>query len=264
MKLQIVFTILLGISQLHAECLTEQVSISRDLDYSLTVQGVEKKSGSFAFKTVTLPVDINGKKACFHQKGHLDVTTTAIKNQKLTAKLSPLSVKYEKVPESRTLHYVDVDQKKLMIVSFVCMGEIPLSEETLSDSLLNLAKVGAKAKNNNVIDVSNLKLKNATLEHFFNIFSKLTSKSTSDIQHNTNIYVPALLNGMSGHQSTDQDKTLIRSFYNDKGARLNGCSEEFRREMQDHLLEEIIRKKTFKDINFVRKGSKAIEMTWKL
>src|SRR3989344_9144472 len=116
-----------------SKCNTGAIVYGRSTSIGLSLGGNDSSSGYESGMTMNIPLSINGKAACYKQKGKLSVETKKIEEgEAVEYELTPLRVEFENVPEGRLFQYLHVNHdiagsaSKVSMISFVCSGETPI------------------------------------------------------------------------------------------------------------------------------------------
>lgn len=265
-----------------SKCDVDQIRYSRSTSYGLNLGEGSSEFGQNV--TVNIPLVIDGKPACYHQKNGIKVTTEEIEEGKeIDYEITPLQASFENVPAPAIYQYLNVEYdqgqraSRLQIMSFLCSGERPIGADAFSDSLIALSEkpkevssgvnifiaTGGAAENISVSQANKARVK--VYDKFLEIFETRSEELATIEEDQTNIYIPNVLAGVSIEEITSIDRKLYTSFFTRTNSSINGCSKNFRVKMQDFLLENVSRHQPFKGIELKRKRfSSKYRMRWTL
>ncbi len=263
-----------------ATCDETQISYQRSTGISLSIGGHQSYSSFSTSMTVNIPVMMDGRWACYKQSGHLGFQSETKKGKNKTiVSMTPPKVEFDGVKNARVVQYLDVvgdsfENFKLYALTSVCSGEIPLGQESVSESLIGVMMKGPAS-----VEVSNVfatgiaaqNLKGSQTERYYSAsalghFASLYEKTNGDLpiaQSTSNIFIPSVLTGVSVNMVSREQFELYSSFQSRNQGKLNGCSEDFRQSMKGVLLENTLNSLAARGISAkIKKGS--IEFTFKL
>lgn len=263
-----------------SKCNTGAIVYGRSTSIGLTF-GDNSSSGYESGVTMNIPLSINGKAACYKQKGQLSVQTKEIEEgEAVEYELTPLMVEFENVPEGRLFQYLHVNHdvtgraSNVSMISFVCSGETPIGGDAFSDSLkkiasnsasLNVQTYFATGMAAEALERQNLREKMAKLpayETFMDLFLKRVDEIDEVIQNST-ISIPAVITGQTMNSVTSVERNLYSHYYSKTGSEINGCSKQFRETMKDYLFENVVKTNPYPGITFKKKMfSKKYKMKW--
>lgn len=269
-------------TSLWSKCEVDQIRYYRSTSYGLNLGEGSSEFGQNV--TVNIPLVIDGKPACYHQKNGIKVVTEKIKEgQEIDYEITPLQASFENVPSPAVYQYLNVeydpDQKasRVHIMSFLCSGERPIGADAFSDSLeliperkdeassgVNIFIATGQAAENISVSQAN-KARAKVYDKFLEIFESRSQDMASIEEDQSNIYIPHVLAGLSIEEMTAVDRRLYSSFFTRTHSSINGCAEKFREKMNDLLLENVARKQPFKGIELKKKRfSSKYRMRWTL
>lgn len=220
--------------------------------------------------TVNIPLVVDGNPSCYHQESGIQITAEKVKeNEFVDYEITPLTAEYENVPSPVTYQYINIEDSKVYMTSFLCSGETPIGGDAFSDSLQNLAEnikseessevfisTGQPAEN---ISVSQLKKAKAKVfDRFLEIYEVRSEESIDTDQ--SNIYIP---NVLIGNSVTSVERKIYSAFFSRTSSSINGCSKKFLNKMQDLLIENVAKTQPFKGIELKKKRfSGKYKMKW--
>ncbi len=266
----------------QAACNTGAVEYKHQTGFGISFGSGGVKSNYSEGMSINVPLSVNGEPACFRKKNKfaLKAENSAEKDQgKIT--ISPMKLEFENVPESSARQYLfveknaDRNQVKFHTMSFVCMGEIPLSIEATSDSyskiLLNSKVISTNFSTTFATGAAadNLKTGRMALssQGTFDFFAKVyKEKSNKELESNLccGQKVPSIISDSSINVMAGIERTIASSFTT-MGARVpNGCSKDFSTVMNQYLLENFEQNDSLKDYSVKKKWfSDDIQFEWK-
>src|SRR5690606_6188729 len=222
--------------------------------------------------TVNIPLEIDGKPACYHQKNVIQVMTERVKEgQEIEYEITPLQASFENVPSPAVYQYMNIeydpDQKasRVQIMSVLCSEERPIGADAFSDSLILLSEktedassgtnifiaTGAAAENISASQANKAKVK--VYDKFLEIYESRSEDILSIDDDQSNIFIPNVLAGVTIEEMSSVDRRLYSSFFTRTNSSINGCSKKFREKMQDLLIENVAKESPFKGIELKRK-----------
>lgn len=272
------------ISTAWSKCDERQTPFEADSS-GMLVLGPEKSGSIFGTQvTINLPIFINGKQSCYHQKNTISINAEEVKQgEHVEFEITPLMVEFENVPSAQTFQYLNIEYdqdnkaSRVSMMSFLCSGETPVGGDAFSDSLMNLAENGADvdqtveifiatgqaAENISVSQAKKAKAK--VYDKFLEIYESRASEAEIEDLENNNIYVPNVISGMMLHNVSASERKLYASFFSRTSSSINGCSKAFQSKMADLLLESVENNKPFKGIELSKKiFSSKYKLKWML
>lgn len=203
--------------------------------------------------TFNVPKELTNLTACFHQENPVFIRPTRLAKNEVEFIFSPLTISFENVPAPSVNQYVyfeeEDDDITFYSTSFVCSGEIPLGSQVMRHSFKKLAYMNSESEDQEVIFISTgtalgdgytlgqkIKEDAQNYEKFLELYE---AKSTSsDLPHyeTTNIYVPAVMTGITTKRPTVREQELYTQYFSRTGSNLNGCSQVFKYYMQEYDL----------------------------
>lgn len=231
--------------------------------------------------TVSVPLAINGKAACYHQKSFIEVKAEKVQDGKfVNYEITPVIARFENIPAPKIYQYVNIeyDQKgevpKFHMMSFLCSGESPIGGDAFSGSLQKLAENSAQADSNDIfiatgqasdnLSVDQIKKAKAKVyDKFIGFYEALFPEGVTIDSDFSNLYIPNILTGMSVNTYSETEKKNLSSYFSRTGSSINGCSMKFINQMQEHLIQNVLLNQPFKDIDIKRiKRSPKLLMKW--
>ncbi|MFP5386685.1 MAG: hypothetical protein ACLGHN_11435 [Bacteriovoracia bacterium] len=271
--------LMLGSATIDAwsKCNEDAIVYGRSTSIGLTL-GSGSSTSFESGMTINIPLSINGKAACYKQKGQLSVQTKDIKEaESVEYEITPLTVEFSNVPEGKLYQYLHVNHdvegraSKVSMISFVCSGETPIGGDAFSDSLKKIAGGNASfgirtyfATGQAAEELARRekKAKLPAYETFMDLFVSRVSEIDEVIYHST-ISIPAVISGQTMNSVTSVERQLYSNYFSRTGAEINGCSIQFRETMKDFLIENVVRTNPFAGINLKKKMfSKNYRMKW--
>lgn len=282
MKKIIATTLILFSTQIHAKCDTGNIVYKRESGFGISLGSGGVKSNFNESTSINVPLSINGEPACFRKKNKFSLkaeNSSEIDKGKIN--ISPMKLEFENVPDPSVRQYIFVEknedklQTRFHTMSFVCMGEIPLSVEAVSDSYSKIF-LESKMVNTSVTTVfatgaaaDNLKTARMALssQETFDFFAKLYKKNNQkelDQSLCCGQKVPSIISDTSINSLSGIERSIASSFTT-LGARVpNGCSKEFSTEMKSYLLENYEQNDSLKDYSVKKKWfSDDLVFEWK-
>lgn len=280
MKKLILFSLLFAsTTQVWASCQSDAIVYRRDTSFSISLGG--KKSGSqFSTQsTMNLPVFIDGRPACFKKTDAVSFEVQKSKKQNsIKFLMTPVIAEFENVPNGRVVQYFDFQHhggysSEVHVLTYICSGEIPLSKESYSDTILGLSmnSQGQTMRSSNVFATGaaarNLQqhrpVSNKTERHFSRLFA-LNNHGVSVESAPGNIFIPTVISDLSIQGSGAVDRRLYSTFDSQHRSSFNGCSEEFKQLMSPYLLDQVLEKGGVNEIQIRLKKKNQYELTIEL
>lgn len=234
--------------------------------------------------TVNIPMQFNGRSACYHQQSSLGVTTKRVRRgHSVEYEITPMRASFENVPDAHHQQYLfmeygsDGKASKVYMMSFLCSGETPLGSETFSD-FLSLIPDGSRSS----VQVSTVFATGAAArnlqqdrpddrarpvyEKFHSLYRNLQGEeSSSDCAAcRDRVFIPSVIATTSINSYSDIDRNLYASFYSRTQSSLNGCAADFRERMQAYRIENLLRTNPLPGIQIRGSGSNNYRMRWSL
>jgi hypothetical protein len=229
---------------------------------------------------VNVPLEIDGKSACYKQSKGLKISAEKMtKSESLEYEISPLKVEFKNVPSPEVYQYIfleneSADSTKISLMSFVCSGETPIGGDALSASLSRFVEDKGEDENNINIFISTgraaenigvsqeKKAKAKVYDRFLELYESRTAEEF-DERNSSNIYIPNILSGISSETSSEINRKLYSAFFSKTGSSINGCSKQFLKNMNDLLIEKVVKAQPFKNIEIKRKRfTSKIKLKW--
>ncbi len=241
------------------------------------LEGLENVSTS----SVNIPLSLNGKTACYHQKSYIEVKAESVQDGKfINYEITPVVARFENIPAPKIYQYVNIeyDQKgetpKFHMMSFLCSGESPIGGDAFSGSLQKLAEnstsedsadvfiaTGQASDNLSVDQIKKVKAK--VYDKFIGIYESLSPEGDRIDSDLSNLYIPNILTGISVNTFSETEKKNLSSYFSRTGSSINGCSMKFINLMQEHLIHNVLLAQPFKDIDIKRiRRSPKLLMKW--
>lgn len=269
-------------SLVHAGCDETQLIFRRS-----TTIGIDTSNGTSVFgreETVNIPLIIDGKQACYHQKNGIQVFTKEIKEAVFVDyEINPISVNFENVPDADVVQYLDIEYdpenraSKLFIMSFLCSGETPIGGDAFSDSLKRLAEQSPEEKQETQVFIAtgqaaeniNLSEKNKKrakiFDHFLSLYEDNLEGDEILETEVSNVFIPNVLGGISIEGVTNVERKLYSSFFSRINSSINGCSKVFRERMNSYLMENVLKYRRFPGVLIGKKRfSPRYKLRWYL
>jgi hypothetical protein len=265
-------------SSLWAGCQKGSFSYTRS-----TSVGVAWGESSFGQEVVVnIPLRVNGKAACYKQKGKIAVETKRVKDREFVEyEIRPMAVEFENVPDAGVYQYLNVDDlgasdSQLSIVSFICSGETPIGSNAFSDSLRKLMTKTTKTVSTSMStfiatgEAANILARQEVIKNrpIYRRFKELLAERTTARDYsgpNSSISVPAVIAGTSLAHLGSTERALYADYNSKTGADINGCSKLFREAMKEFLLDNVIRESPFPNVELRRtRVSKTVKLKWTL
>lgn len=259
-----------------ADCNPTHLGVVRERGFSLSFGG--GSSSSFETKSTTnIPLVIDGKRACYHQTNKLEIRTERKKDKEYVEfEITPMEADFENVPDPSVVHYLNVDQNRVQMMSFLCSGETPIGAEGFSDSLLKLSvsgpsasvkvsstfATGIAARNlyENERDMAN----DRVYDSFLELYRDRAKESMSE-EETLDIFIPSVITRTTIESRSSLKRSLYSSFFSRTGFTVNGCSKAFREVMDEFRLEKIAKNKSMNGIELKKKAfSSKYRMRWTL
>lgn len=271
MKKIIGFSLLFISTHIHAKCDTGNVVYERKSGFGISLGSGGLKTNFNENTSVNVPLSVNGEPACFRKKNKFSLKAeNSTDTDKGKILISPMKLEFENIPDPSVRQYIYVEknqdkmQTKFHTMSFVCMGEIPLSVEALSD---RYSKIFLESKTAGTT-VTTVFATGAAADHLKTARSALSSQETFDffaaLYKNKNQKeldqslccgqkVPSIISDTSINSLTGVERSIASSFTT-LGARVpNGCSKEFSKDMKTYLLENFEENDSLKDYSVKKK-----------
>ncbi len=260
----------------QASCQNDQIGYVRESGFSLSIGGKGSQSSYNEKKTVNMPVFIQGRPACYKQKGEMALEFKSNKkNESVKLEISPLQVEFENVPDARVLQYLDVEGRsaselKIHLLTFICSGEIPLGQESYSDTLngirftrnsVNVSTQSVFATGAAARNLQRVPKRNPTIEHFSRLYSLRNPERLPLMENRANVFIPTLIASNSIASTSPVERRIYSDFVSRGLGNLNGCSEDFRITMESSLISHMLDVGVSGNVSLKRKGKSKIELT---
>lgn len=257
--------------------------MGRSSGFGISFGGFENSSSDSSF-TYNVPLGINGRDACFHKKGSLEVNIEEDKKRmKGEITIKPAKVEFENVPEGVVKEYFfahkeeNVLETKFYTMSFVCSGEIPLSIEASSDSYLDLKQRGSLKKG--TVSVSStfatgaaartLRVKEEdpsarkALDFFAKKYNFENEKPADTVC--CEYEIPSILSSTSINSMTGVARTITSKFTTMGDNVPNGCASDFSKKMEKYLIQNYKKNDSLTGFEVSKKRFKGeIVLKWKV
>lgn len=259
-----------------SKCMTDAIGIYRETGFGISFGGGNSGASYGDKNYVNVPLSINGERACFLKKTAFTMKSESKKNKsdKNQISITPMTTDFENVPDAHQKQYVFVEKDantlmtKFHVMSFVCAGEIPLSVEATSDSVLKILTDSSSAsmKVSTVfatgIAADNLhksKGGKTSSQPTFDFFNKIYLDKTHKELVNgmpccTDYRIPSILTDTSIKSLTNVERAITSSFTTIDSKVPNGCSKDFTETMKNYQLENYTDNESLKDYRIKKKG----------
>ena len=248
----------ISFSEAFAKCNSEAIGYRKETGFGISFGGGSSSAGFYDKNTVNVPVSVNGEQACFKK-----VNAFAMKSEKKKDKaeennivITPMKAEFEKIPSPHLKQYIFVEKNpqrlltKFHVMSFVCSGEIPLSIEALSDSVLKIKMQSDKVE----VNVNHIFATGAAADNInkankgkmsssetFDFFSKLyMEKSQKELAVDqaccSDFKIPSIISDTSIHAFSGIERAIASSFTTMATNVPNGCSNAFAETMKLSLI----------------------------
>lgn len=214
---------------------------------------------------IELPIYFYDHKSSYKLKNKLGIAGRFSDSVFGSVEISTLSVEFQNVPDPSVRQYLNViydensQPSHVQIASFICSGELPLGADALSIKLHKLKDKNLENESEEVFISSGLAGEdiqiNQTKKNKSKIFDTFLSLVESKglemgINHfEPDIFVPNLLMTI-----VDSDeRKMLTSFFNMTSSSVNGCTTEFGILMSSYKLDNLDKKKLFKEIEVSKK-----------
>lgn len=264
-----------------SKCDDSQIIMQRSTSFGISWGDGSGSSTFGSSLTVNIPLRIDGKQACYHQSSAIQILTEKVKDSEYVEyEITPLEAEFENVPSPTVRQYINIDYESenqashVQMMSFLCSGETPIGADAFGDSLLKLSTntkeqsanidmfiaTGLAADNLQISQAKKAKVK--VYDRFLELYETKIEGDISFEEENSNIFIPSVLIGTS---ISAPDRKLYSSFFSRTNSSINGCSKKFTEKMQEHLIENVIKNNTFKNIDLRKKRfSSKLKMRWSL
>lgn len=243
----------------EAKCNTKAIGYYNQSGFGISFGGGGSSAGYYDKNTINVPLSINGEQACFKKVNAFKMKSEKKKDkaEENSIVITPMKTEFEKIPSAHQKQYIFVEKNpsklltKFHVMSFICAGEIPLSIEATSDTVLKIhtqadsvdIKVahvfatGAAAENLNKGNKGN-----TASRETFDFFSKLyMEKSQKELSADkpccTEYKVPSIISDTSIHALSGVERAIASSFTTMASNVPNGCSNDFATSMKNYQLE---------------------------
>lgn len=270
-------------SQSWAGCDDDRLIVKRETSYGLTI-GSDSKSEFGTNISMNIPLEIEGKKACYHQTSAIGVKTTSIKENELVEyEINPMEASFENVPNAKIRQFLLVDFNKvknaseIYIMSFLCTGETPIGGDVFSDELAKIAMKGsssslelqtvfATGRAAELIREKTPKRNTKKIySKFMDIFSSRIENKVIPYTSRANVSIPDFLATASLESLSSVERKIYVEYSSRTGSHLNGCSNTFLEVMRDHLIENVAQQNPFSGIEVKKKRfSSKFKLKWTL
>lgn len=272
----------LASSALYAKCDTDNVVYKHQTGFGISLGSGGLKSNYNDSMSINVPLSVNAEAACFKKKNKLSLKAENSDSvDRGTIVITPMKLEFENVPDPSVKQYLFVEksedkmQTKFHTMSFVCMGEIPLSVEAFSDSYSKIY-LASKNPDTSVTMIfatgkaaDNLKTGRMALasQGTFDFFAKLYKEKTQkelDSADCCNQKIPSIISDTSIRSLAGIERSIASSFTT-LGAKVpNGCSKSFATDMKQYLLENYEDNESLKTYNVKKKWfSDDLVFSWK-
>nr|BDT27118.1 hypothetical protein BHI3_05840 [Bacteriovorax sp. HI3] len=260
--MKITFALLLlsfSFSEAFAKCNSNAIGYRNESGFGISFGGGSSSAGFYDKNTVNVPVSINGEQACFKKVNAFKMKSEKKKDkaEENSIVITPMKTEFEKIPSAHQKQYIFVEKNpqklltKFHVMSFICSGEVPLSIEATSDTVLKINMqpdsadvrvshsfaTGAAAENLN----KGNKGKTSNAETF-DFFSKLyMEKSQKELAVDqaccSDFKIPSIISDTSIHAFSGVERAIASSFTTMASNVPNGCSNAFAETMKNYQLE---------------------------
>lgn len=268
MKIIILFSFLLLPLVSSAKCNTNAIGVIKQSGWGISIGAGGTSAGSYDKDVVNVPLTINGEQACFKKKNSYKIESK--EKNKMT--ISPMKVDFENVPAPHYKQYIFVEKAadtiktKIITMNFICTGEIPLSIESMANSLFNIQNsndinvessnvfaTGAAAKN---LSTHSSKNSSEAFSFFTQLYqSKTPANNTSgaDFPCCNDIKIPSIISQSSVNALSGMEKAIASQFTTLASNVPNGCSNDFSQKMKAYLLENYSENESLKEFKINKK-----------
>lgn len=274
-KITLTLLLLISITSAHAKCNSNAIGYRHETGFGISFGGGSSSAGFYDKNTVNVPLSINGEQACFKKVNAFKMKSEKKKDkaEKNSIVITPMKTEFEKIPNAHQKQYIFVEKNstdlltKFHVMSFICAGEIPLSIEATSDSVLKIntqhdqasMKVthvfatGAAAENLNKANKG--KTANAeTFDFFSKIYMEKSQKELAvDQACCSDFKIPSIISDTSIHAFSGVERAIASSFTTMAANVPNGCSNAFAESMKNYQLENYESNDSLKDYKVKKK-----------
>lgn len=186
--------------------------------------------------------------------------------------ISPMKVEFENIPAPHYKQYIFVEkttdslQTKIFTMNFICTGEIPLSIESMANSLFNIQNsnnvnvessnvfaTGAAAKNLNTHSGKNSSEAFSFFTQMYQNKPTVNNASAADLPCCNDIKIPSIISQSSVNALSGMEKAIASQFTTLASNVPNGCSNDFSQKMKAYLLENYGENESLKDFKINKK-----------
>ena len=224
--------------------------------------------------SVEVPFSSTKDVSCYRELTPFSITLESISNERVAQfQVNLYEIEHENIPHASTVQYLNFDQENIQILSFLCSGETPVVSDAYSANLKNLIddksatdtgtlfiSTGQAAENISVDQRKKIKAK------IYDKFLELYETSGPDLirvdDDNDNVYIPNVLLMQTSNRRSKTDRQVYSNYFSKTGSSINGCSKKFMKKMAGYSIKEILKTRSFDNIEIRRrsKDSQKIEI----
>lgn len=269
------FILTCSFSQAFAKCNTNAIGYRNESGFGISFGGRSSSAGFYDKNTVNVPLSINGEQACFKKVNAFKMKSEKKKDkaEKNSIVITPMKTEFEKIPNAHQKQYIFVEKNpselltKFHVMSFICAGEVPLSIEATSDTVLKINMqpdsadvrvthvfaTGAAAENLNKGNKGKT-ANSETFDFFSKLYMEKSQKELSVDQDCCRDYkVPSIISDTSIHAFSGVERAIASSFTTMASNVPNGCSNAFAQSMKNYQLENFETNESLKDYKVKKK-----------
>lgn len=270
MALCLIFT-----SEAFAKCNTQAIGVVHERGFGISFGGGSQSAGYQDKNTVNVPLTINGEQACFKKSSAFTMKSETKKDRKSenSIVIKPMKVEFENIPSPHQKQYIFVEKNpinkltKFHTMSFICAGEIPLSIDAVSDSVMAIElqtdqvelQVNSSFATGAAADNLSRGRNNRTYsQETFDFFTKFYKEKTG-LEMNqampccTDHKVPSIISDTSIRALAGVEKAIASTFTTMATDVPNGCSNSFAETMKNYQLENYKQNDSLKDYRVRKK-----------
>ena len=275
MKTILFTTVFLALThEAFAKCNTQAIGVVHERGFGISFGGGRESAGYQDKNTVNVPITINGQQACFKKSSAFSMKSeTKDKKSENSIVIKPMKAEFENIPSPHQKQYIFVEKNpikkltKFHTMSFICAGEIPLSIDSVSDSVMeielktnqvqmNVTSVfatGAAADN-----LNRGRNKRTYSQETFDFFTKLYKEKTNlemdqALPCCSDHKVPSIISDTSIRALAGVERAIASTFTTMATDVPNGCSNSFVETMKNYQLENYKTNESLKDYKVKKK-----------
>lgn len=276
MKTHLFVVLLLTLTnEAFAKCNSNAIGIVHERGFGISF-GSGNQSASYQDKnTVNVPITINGEQACFKKTSAFSMKSETKKDRKAenVIVIKPMKSEFENIPSPHQKQYIFVEKNpiskltKFHTMNFICAGEIPLSIDAVSDSVMAIelktdpveVQVSSTFATGAAADNLNRGRNNRTYsQETFDFFTKIYKEKTG-LEINqalpccTDHKVPSIISDTSIRALAGVERAIASTFTTMATDVPNGCSSSFAETMKNYQLENYKQNDSLKDYKVKKK-----------